>query len=298
MLYEIKNDKIQSEACEISIVYHCNFSCRSCSHLSPRMDRYFVNPDGIFKAMSALSKNYHPKHVRLVGGEPLLHPNLLDVIDAVRDSGISECIRILTNGVLLGCQPDSFWERVDEVHISIYPSYQLSSEKLSICRQIAIAYDVDIQILHFNYFREAYSDLGTTNIDLVRRIYSTCQIAHRWHCHTISDDGYFYMCPQSQFIPKGLKSISSLEMVNDGLRILDSDIFLDELLSYLSSVQPLQSCNYCLGSVGKLFHHERDTNDSKLNATHHTEDLVDWDYLELLEKDPYADNLCVHSSDE
>ena len=106
MSYKIKNGKIQTSLCELNVVHHCNLSCRSCSHLSDRMNKYFVDPDQVLNDFSILAEYCHPQHIRLCGGEPLLHPHLLDVVDAVRDSGISECIRVVTNGTLLHRMPD------------------------------------------------------------------------------------------------------------------------------------------------------------------------------------------------
>ncbi len=293
MSYEIRNGKIQTEACELNVVHHCNFFCRACSHLSPRIEKYFVDPAQVFEDFVTLTKYYHPEHVRLLGGEPLLHPDLLSVIDAVRRSGISERIRVLTNGALLWRMPNQFWQSVDEVHISAYPSYKIAHNKLDICQEKAQVYGVNLEILHFDYFREAHSEQGTRDADLVHRIYSTCQIAQIWRCHNVCD-GYFYRCPQSLFIPQGLGNDSRSNAIHDRLKITDSATFLDDLLNYLLSERPLKSCSHCLGSVGKRFPHVRGSH-GVLETSYSTEELVDWEYLHLLERDPHADNLCVSS---
>jgi hypothetical protein len=43
----------------------------------------------------------------------------------------------------------------------------------------------------------------------------------------------------------------------DRIRITDSPEFAKDLLPYLESTEPLSSCYYCLGSLGKLFAHEQ-----------------------------------------
>lgn len=110
MGYRIKNNKIYNpKACEIGINYNCKLSCRGCSHLSPAFIKRFEVPAPIFNACSILGKYYHPKYIKLVGGEPLLHPDLLQVIDAIRSSGLSNYIQVVTNGQLLANMSDEFW---------------------------------------------------------------------------------------------------------------------------------------------------------------------------------------------
>src|SRR5262249_58572664 len=87
--------------CEFHIAEHCNLRCRSCAHLSPALPKHFVDPDALASDLTALARSYQVTVLRLLGGEPLLHPNLLDIMMAVRESHIAEKIEITTNGVLL-----------------------------------------------------------------------------------------------------------------------------------------------------------------------------------------------------
>lgn len=280
MSYEIKNGKIQAKACELNVVHHCNLSCRACSHLSPMAKKFFVDPEKVLNDLSLLSKYYHPQRISLIGGEALLHPDLLDVVNAVRQSGISECIRVVTNGLLLWKMPKLFWQSVDQVHISLYPSHRISVEQLKLFQQQAREHGVALELRYIDYFREPYAELGTEDIHLIHRIYSTCQIAHIWDCHTVCE-GYFYKCPPSVFIPRFLQGKSG---TNDGLKLANSETFGNDLLSFLLAKDPLESCRYCLGTVGKQLPHMEVS--SRISPTPRpTEDLVDWKYLEKLEVD-------------
>src|SRR5882724_1840135 len=104
--------RIRSHGCEINVADHCNISCRGCSHLSPVSAESFADPEGVYRDLSRLAAHYVAHHVRLLGGEPLLHRGLVEVIAAVRASGISGRVRILTNGLLLPRQTEAFWEAV------------------------------------------------------------------------------------------------------------------------------------------------------------------------------------------
>jgi GTP 3',8-cyclase len=288
----MKDSKIHSQSCELNVVYHCNLSCRACSHLSPQMKKSLVAPEEVYNDFSILAKYYRPEHVRLLGGEPLLHPALVEIVDAVRRSNISDRIRVITNGILLWKMPDLFWQGVDEIHISAYPGYEPSDEKEERYRRQAIEHNVDLKILYFDSFRESYSELGTTDRNLIKRLYSTCQIAHVWQCHNVSD-GYFYKCPQSLCIPRALKDIPLAKTADDGIKITDSGTFLSELQRYLESKEPLHACQYCLGSAGKLFPHEQEPRHIA-RAARSTEELVDIEFLETLECDVDSYNSCWH----
>ena len=286
MSFEIRNGKIQARECLLNAVHHRNLSCRACSHLSPRAKKFFVDPDKVLNDLSILAKYYHPKHVSLMGGEPLLHPDLFGVVEAIRKSGISERIRIVTNGILLGQMPDLLWQSVDQVHISLYPGYRISVEELQVFQQRAREHGVDLELRYVDRFRESYTELGTTDARLVHRIYSTCQSAHICHCHTVCD-GHFYRCSQSVFSPRLLQGSSEPSAVCDGLKLAHSETFGDDLLNFLLVEKPLESCRYCLGTVGRRFPHMQESR--RVSRTpHSTEELVDWEYLEKLEK---ADNL-------
>ena len=293
MSYRIIENKIFSpKACEINVVDHCNLSCRGCSHLAPTFVKRFEDPNKVFEQCSILAKYYRPKYIKVNGGEPLLHPNLVEVIDAIRSSGISDYIQVATNGQLLAEMPDLFWQKVDSLYVSIYPDKKVNSENLKIFKQKARAYNVSFQHFYFDNFRDSYSEVGTKDTNLVERIYSTCKIAHTWKCHTVSE-GYFYKCPRSLFLPKVINN-DFLKPYNDGIKITDSPEFAKDLLTYLESTKPLSSCYYCLGNVGKLFAHEQKPHAKwRQQQAAATEELIDMDYLARSEKNPHANTLCV-----
>ena len=291
--FQIVNNKIHAPTdCELNVVHHCNMSCRGCTHLAPVLEKHFADPNTVFNDFSILGKYYRPKSVKILGGEPLLHPNLLQVIDAVRSSELTNYIHIVTNGQLLAEMPDSFWEKVDEVQISVYPRREISHEHLKIFQQKAKLYSVAFEYFYFDNFRESYSELGTTDTKLVQQIYSTCKMAHLWHCHTV-DNGYFYKCPLSLFIPKIINN-DMVKLYQDGIKITDSPEFANDLLSYLGSGEPLGSCHHCLGSVGKVFAHEqRKRKEWRLQQQFSTEELIDREYLAILENTPDAKDMCT-----
>ena len=103
----MKQGKIGSEKLSILVAHHCNLSCERCSVLSPRQKKFFASPDEVATDLALLGKHYHPRCVSLTGGEPLLHPDLIEVIDAARRSGVGKYIEVLTNGLILHRMPQA-----------------------------------------------------------------------------------------------------------------------------------------------------------------------------------------------
>lgn len=283
------SNKLLTTTCELGVVYHCNMSCRSCSHFSPYFEPSFARPEVVSRDLSILSEFYHVERFSLCGGEPLLHPDLVELIRVVKDTSIADKTEIVTNGLLLNRMKKAFWESIDQLTISVYPGTKNTIEKhLSSYQQKALKYSFELKLRYMNCFRKVFTELGTKDKGLVQRIYDTCKNAHIFKCHNI-DRGFLYRCPQSVFIPMILKSRSS-EFRNDRIKIEKVKNFRSQLSAFLKSKEPLGCCYYCLGSVGKLFPHQQIQAD-ETDWRHPTETLVDIRQLLALEKKPDASDL-------
>ena len=82
----------------------CNLACRHC-WLAPKLDvdgtKYPTLPVALFEQILDEARPLGLSAVKLTGGEPLLHPQIERLLDAVRERGLS--LRVETNGVL--CTP-------------------------------------------------------------------------------------------------------------------------------------------------------------------------------------------------
>jgi organic radical activating enzyme len=253
-VYRRVEGRIHNIKCEINVAEHCNLSCRGCSHLSPVVPKAFVDPAEVLADLTTLARHYRVDVVRLLGGEPLLHPDLLAVIAAVRASGIGEQVCVVTNGLLLLRMEPAFWQAVDRVDISMYPGRSPTAAQLTKVKELARTHAVDLRPIRVDKFRESYSEMRNDDPRLVARIHSSCKIVHDFRCHTVAH-GVFYRCPQSYFIPKILDDGADGGPHVDGLTIRDEDGFGAQLLEYLNSTTPPQSCANCLGSAGRQFDH-------------------------------------------
>ncbi len=260
---------------ELIAVDHCNISCGSCNHASPAVPTWFANPETVFKDFSVLAKNYRPAFVKVIGGEPLLHKKLDEVIRAARASGISNHFTLVTNGILLHKASDALWEDIDEIEISIYPGMDKTMENIVSSREKALSMGKKLTIFKYDKFRETFSSKGTADQELINKIYAACKVANFWGCHAVRD-GYIYKCPQSIYIP----TISGTQTETDRLEIVDDDNFAQTLLDFLNSTTPLTTCANCAGTAGRLKAHEflpLEKWHKQINKS--SEEIIDYDWL-------------------
>ena len=73
------------------------------------------------KRLSELSAG-EVHHINILGGEPLLHPEITKIIEIVRHYFPYGNIYLVTNGVLLNRMDESFWKQCKQSNIVIAPT--------------------------------------------------------------------------------------------------------------------------------------------------------------------------------
>jgi organic radical activating enzyme len=282
---ESRGGRLWSEAVEITAAWHCNISCQSCSHGSPSMPHRVADPGDVERDLRHLAERLRVEHVRVLGGEPLVHPDVTEVLRAVRRSGITDTLRVLTNGLRLADQPATFWSEVDEVHVSVYPNTRkyLGTRREAIIATAA-ASGTRLTFKTFDHFRLSFRAEDHDD-HLTEAVYRTCQIANRWRCLTV-ESGRIYRCPQSAL----LGSQHPPYVAADSLEIEQIES-TEVLRRWIERDEPLDSCTRCAGSVG--FRHPHRMSGGRTAEEASGPEVVDYSYLERLAADPDADNGCV-----
>jgi cyclic pyranopterin phosphate synthase len=249
---------LHGEKLEYNLVDHCNLSCRECSHLSPYVPKNALPFEVFERDLQRVASVFRVQRFRFVGGEPLLHKDLLRFIVAVRESGIAPRIEIASNGVLVPRAPDELFEAIDSLSLSIYPSAPCEPDVMRAieqrCRQHGVALKVDF----VGRFRRMQVRKPMTDDKLVRSIFNSCLIAHTWGCQTFYD-GHFYLCSRPIYTDSfiGKLGLAPEELrTRDGVPLHEPDLRA-RLLTYLRSREPLNSCRYCLGAVGEYEPHQQ-----------------------------------------
>ena len=116
-------------ALDVHVADHCNLRCSGCVHFAPLAKERLLDLDAYEADLRALATipgiEAYFRGLFLMGGEPLLHPRVADVMTLTRR--ILPRIRIVlaTNGILLRRMGDEFWDALAdcgvEMHLSAYP---------------------------------------------------------------------------------------------------------------------------------------------------------------------------------
>ena len=190
--------KVELFGVEYNLTEHCNLSCYQCDHASPLMAKKFASLADFERDIRAFAEAVHVEEFRLVGGEPLLHPQLIEFMRVARETAIGDAIKVYTNGMLLHTMPDEFWALTDILWVSTYPGVRrrMSDEVIAAkCDEHGVLLDLRPTITEFNRscINNPVEDAG-----LVSRIFSQCKMANEYSCFAIYD-GMFFRCSVAPF---------------------------------------------------------------------------------------------------
>ena len=108
--------------CEIQLCDRCNLDCAYCSHLSPISKPVKISLETLEAECHRLAR-VGVDEVNLMGGEPLLHPQVNDAIKLTRSILSNIKLIVSTNGLLLPKMNKDFWQccRENKVVLRITP---------------------------------------------------------------------------------------------------------------------------------------------------------------------------------
>ena len=251
-LIVIKGKRVtKSFPVEIHVVEHCNLNCSGCNHFSSLAKEEYLQPEQFekdMKRLAELSKDYFT--IKILGGEPLLHPNITAFFEISRKYFPSTPIQITTNGILLLKQPDEFWQSCKNNRITISVSqYPIKLNKKEI-KKTAKAHKVK---LVFNGStaeeRMCKLPLDLSGSQDIKKSFQKCAIS--WGCCVTLRDGRIYTC----CIAAHIKFFN--EYFKQNLVIGDKD-YVDiykvdskkEIIDFLE--KPFPFCRYCKTSQTKF----------------------------------------------
>lgn len=107
---------------EIQLCDRCNLDCAYCSHLSPVSKPVIISLETLEAECHRLAR-VGVDEVNLMGGEPLLHPQVCDAIKLTRSILPNIKLIVSTNGLLLPRMSKDFWQccRDNKVVLRITP---------------------------------------------------------------------------------------------------------------------------------------------------------------------------------
>jgi hypothetical protein len=99
-LYLLDDGRVNIPYFEVDIVRGCNLECEYCTHFSPYR-KGIIPAKHILHWFQTWRKKIHPEVIHILGGEPLLHPDLAMIIRESRRIWDGSSLGIVTNGLHL-----------------------------------------------------------------------------------------------------------------------------------------------------------------------------------------------------
>jgi organic radical activating enzyme len=259
--YRIENGRIRVESLEVHVTEHCNLRCRGCDAMSPYNYTFFLSVDEADRVIAFMARHVVADVFKLMGGEPTLHPRLLEIMKAVKASGITRVLRLTTNGLLLHRMPDEFWELLDRLTVSNYSSGAMKAENVALVERKAREHGVLLNLKWVDQFNRVFLTSPIEEPKVVRKNYADCWIRHR---SLVVRKGCFFKCTRAAYMDDFRAKLSLPAHEGDEVSYtaadgvpLAADGFRERLLDYLNSPDPLASCRYCLGASGELLPHRQ-----------------------------------------
>lgn len=253
MRYVVEDNRVLTHSLEIHLTDHCNLRCRECCTLSPFLPERFIDPGQLRANLALAARVLKPEFLKLSGGEPLLHPQIVECVRIAKKSGVARTVSVTTNGLLLDRMPEAFWEALDHLTISLYPSARLSDARLAEVEAKAVRHRVELRLKRQDEFEEMTLDAPRPDDRETSGIYEKCWMKRR--CHMIRD-GMFYMCTRPPHFDTYFGHGERFA-ISDGVRLHDGAGMLRELQWYLDRAEPLASCRHCWGGQGRKLAHEQ-----------------------------------------
>lgn len=244
---------------EYHITNHCNLNCAGCSHFSPlckpwneSFDEFKADWDKVYE------KGLKIGRIRILGGEPLLNPELGRMVEYARSLFPFSDVNVVTNGILLGKRKDEllpiFLRNNISLTTSMYPGLNLNYGEL---------------LKGFPKV-EVYDKAGFWNISLhtgrafdENRSFYNCFSGSVAKCNFLKD-GRIYACCVVPNLPHFIKyfpelketELGKVNIEECGISIEDHSV--EEIETFLN--KPNSMCSFCNVSRARVTQPWKQTN--------------------------------------
>ncbi|MBQ7630072.1 MAG: radical SAM protein [Selenomonadaceae bacterium] len=229
---------------EFHVADHCNLNCKACEHYSGLVKKpHFPNLQNFTRDFERLHEFIDDIYmIRILGGEPLLNPELNEYIKLSRRLYPQAQIYVVTNGILLPKMPESFFETLRRYNAAIAISFYPPLES----KMPAIKHLLEEKRVMFGFtpLYRTFTIKQTLNPhDQPKEIFLQCLQAT---CHNLYE-GKIASC----FLPFTTKYFNAYydkNLPEDGaLDLYDPNLTTEKLKAHL--LTPFERCRYCTTPV-------------------------------------------------
>ena len=223
---------------EMHLADCCNLNCRGCTHFSAIFEKKLPDFGKRIEAVRIISQLFsNVLQISLLGGEPLLNPNLNEYVMEIRNIFPNTELQIVTNGLLLLSISEEILKKIASNHVTVSISeYEPTHRMIArICQRLE-NYGIDYSIRDYdkkNKFGMPLS-LKADSIYPHKCLSDGCTVIH---------DGKIARCPTLMFIDR-FNEYFHTKLPNEGIYELTEVTDSAELLNSLNRPVPL--CRHCI----------------------------------------------------
>ena len=227
---------------DIPVVNHCNLNCKCCDHFAPLADPCFADVQQYDKLMSRLFQIMHGRkiyRINLMGGEPLLHPQLGQFCEITRKFFPDTHICVVTNGILTAklneLQTCFEQHNIEVVKTRYYKGKKFYKTNLSCCKQE-------------NNHYEICNNRSSNFVEIAKRADKDMQDFYsEFPCVQLNLNGDFYSC----IIPANIEILN--KYFNENFEVIKGKDYIN--IFEIEDIQPVLDmnkqlkipfCDYCL----------------------------------------------------
>ncbi|MDR2658951.1 MAG: radical SAM protein [Spirochaetaceae bacterium] len=143
---------------DVHLADHCNLNCKGCDNFSPIAPKRFLEQEAFENDCKRLAEltGGELEDICLLGGEPLLHTGITEIIKTARKYFPKTEIGILTNGILLPKMEADFWKCCREHDIKITITKYPVKIDISLIKELAKKASVRLEVLYEEGERSFY----------------------------------------------------------------------------------------------------------------------------------------------
>lgn len=233
---------------EVNITKHCNLNCKGCDHFAPLASNDCMDFAEYQRDMSRVAELFGElaNEIHILGGEPLLHPQVVQFIHEARCLFPKAELYLDTNGTLLSRMDGIFWQTCREDRVVIEPTIYPVNVDYDALEKYAKGQGVAYQYLQKNK-PGGHHTLWKCPLDLLGKqnpmeSFINCANANR--CITL-EKGRLYTCSiaSNMYIFNQYFGKDYIEITDeDGIDIHKAGT-PREIFEYLA--KPMPACRYC-----------------------------------------------------
>lgn len=232
---------------EYHLVDSCNLKCAGCSHYSSLLDKLtYPKLEDIIADLSLLKSKVGENLMllKLLGGEPLLHPQICECLKEIRNIFPKTILVIVTNGILLKKMSDEFYDICSKSRIQIeITDYNLPNVNVE---------EIILKLKELNIKSKVYRNSTKNFIWHYKHIRLTegkidclSKCIYKHMCNNYRN-GKIYLCPHIAYIDFFNNHFGTNIKLDDTDYIsLDEINSFDELMEKLNTAKPNFCSNYC-----------------------------------------------------